>query len=48
VHADSQVVDGKEADILVSSVNLPELIAHTSMDAETVTVLRESLQDILK
>lgn len=29
-------------------VNLPELIAHTSMDAETVTVLREALQDLMK
>lgn len=29
-------------------VNLPELIAHTSMDSETVTVLREALQDILR
>jgi len=29
-------------------VNLPELIAHTTMDAETVTVLRDALHDILK
>lgn len=29
-------------------VNLPELIAHTAMDAETVTVLREALQDVMR
>jgi hypothetical protein len=34
--------------IVFLAVNLPGLIAHTSMDAETVTVLRESLTDMLK
>ncbi|KAK9899852.1 MRG-domain-containing protein [Cystobasidium minutum MCA 4210] len=29
-------------------VNLPELIAHTAMDTDTIAVLRDSLQDIMK
>jgi len=29
-------------------VNLPEMIAHTNMDADTVVTLKEHLADILK
>lgn len=29
-------------------VNIPELVAHTQMDAESVSILRDALQDCLK
>ena len=32
----------------VRTVNLPELIAHTTMDAEGVAVLQEAIADMLK
>lgn len=36
------------ADYVPLAVNLPELVAHTTMDTDTISVLRTQLQDILK